>query len=203
MAIMNGIRGLTVEVHSNGQALREYDDPDEEELDGNEIAKYIQAKSRASFMIRTIFSRHFQYRQLYDIVVRTFVDGQKIQNNIISRDDLLRHKGYVSDVRGLPVYSHRGWVQKPFLFAAVETGTFCCLYSQSHRLLKALDNANVQTLAADRKKQLDAIGSVEVRLYRVHAISQAASPKTGAKFIDPGTIPEKALKGRAISHKLA
>ncbi|KAK3082362.1 hypothetical protein LTS18_004274 [Coniosporium uncinatum] len=65
------------------------------------------------------------------------------------------------------------------------------------------DDADIRKISESRKKQIDAVGSIEMRLYRTHAASKSVSRTKCDNYADVGIIPEKALKGRAISHKLA
>lgn len=59
---------------------------------------------------------------------------------------------------------------------------------------------------ANKKKSIDALGEISVKLFRVKVTSKAEQPK-GDEMKDfekqkrDAKVPEKALKGRAVSHQ--
>lgn len=57
MAVLDKV---IVRVIVNGQALEEYDDPDNKERESGKTVKYIESQSSVEFSVRVDFSREFR-----------------------------------------------------------------------------------------------------------------------------------------------
>lgn len=79
MAVIPGIKGLSVRIIVNKQPADEFADPDEKEtmrgLDARGISKYIEAKTNTSFTVRCKRSARFPLFD-HDLIISVQLDGK-------------------------------------------------------------------------------------------------------------------------------
>ncbi|KAI4714875.1 hypothetical protein J4E89_000558 [Alternaria sp. Ai002NY15] len=117
MAIYPDFPGLEVKVCVQGQPLHEYDD--DKIPEPNTTTKYIEARSDETFSIVTVFKPPFPNQ--YDVGVRTYIDGVKMNTRIRKRDEILQRPMSSSHH-----YSCQGgeWVKQKFTFAKLNIGKY-------------------------------------------------------------------------------
>ncbi|KAJ8131207.1 hypothetical protein O1611_g2423 [Lasiodiplodia mahajangana] len=191
MAIHEDVPGIEVTVRCAGQALPEYEDPDDH--DNDDVAacplgtKYIECVDDTEFdvCIRVGPAYSWGYRH-HVLKVATFVDGKYVRGSLIRSKDAI-HGGYAIEcVEGQESRSSRTgqWSKRKFKFAMVKT----------------VDDAQKERLEKDIKVA-KGLGTIEVKFTRVLDCGPSTSDYGGWKS-SSGTLElaEKSLKGKAISH---
>ncbi|KAE9969443.1 hypothetical protein BLS_005354 [Venturia inaequalis] len=182
MAVFPDLPGYEAKIVVDGVECAEYPAPDDlDEDDPNLVTKYIEATPGAKFQIHVYVRPEAQALRFNSIVARIVVDGQKI------RSPIWRKRCGTSEVRitrGLEEQSATGWQMRDLMFSVLTTD----------------DNAE-QKISKKLEKQINTLGEIAIKFCRVDVEgSIAAKP---FKWTDrTETIPEKALKGKAISHKV-
>lgn len=74
MAVLDAYPGLTTEITVNKEPLTEYDD-DESETSPTEVTKYVEARTGADFVIKTIFRKPFPTEN--GVEISCSVDGRR------------------------------------------------------------------------------------------------------------------------------
>jgi hypothetical protein len=115
MAILPSLEGAEVYVRVNNQALPEFQDPDHEETSPNEITRYVQAVTGATFDVEVRSTPRFKYCQR-DITVKVFVDGAYITGKILGKEHMLP-RGHSEIVAGLEVDQGNGFYVQELKFA--------------------------------------------------------------------------------------
>ncbi|KAJ4361290.1 hypothetical protein N0V95_001992 [Ascochyta clinopodiicola] len=85
MAVLDAYPGLTTEITVNKKPLAEYDG--EEETSSTEVTRYIEARSGADFVIKTLFKAPFSTEQ--GVETSCIVDGNRGPRCGIAHNELL------------------------------------------------------------------------------------------------------------------
>ncbi|KAF2491026.1 hypothetical protein BU16DRAFT_141592 [Lophium mytilinum] len=183
MAILNDLPGLKVEIVVNGQTLKEYDDDDEDpEEKPRTVTKYIEATSGASFEVRFTFTRLFSL-SMYSFAMDIYLDGKFMDNMCIQKNDLFKGPIELTGVR-----SKKGeqWYLEKFCFSKL-----------------AIDDGDPRKIGQTVRDALSKVGEISARLRRIEyrGIAEAPTATKSDGLLQFGSVPEKALKGRALSHQ--
>lgn len=181
MAITS-VPGLEANIVVNGKELQEYDDDEDEAAKPNTVTKYIEAISNATFEIRWSISSPFPH-STHDFQVSVYLDGNLIEQVLSPQDRISRPFHTLS---GTHTLEGGRWFEHKFCFSEICT-----------------DDGDARTVGEQLKKTLDAIGEISVKLHRVKVLAATENHKNRqhSEISHVGTLPEKALKGRAISHQ--
>lgn len=67
-------------------------------------------------------------------------------------------------------------------------------------MLMRKDESDLHALSFSDKHRIHHLGVIEVQFYRVNRVTHRAISQDTGNFKGVTTVPEKALKGKAISH---
>ncbi|KAI6787668.1 hypothetical protein KC332_g18181 [Hortaea werneckii] len=183
MAIHPNVPGLTVSIDVAGQDLPEYDGGDAQEASSATVVKYIEAISGAEFGIAFRFDNHVFPFADHAIAVSVFCDG-----NGASRK-LFAPKTTVSGARN-------------FIRDHVEERM------NGDNVYRALMFSDLETSDADVNKgifgKLKTLGMIVVKWHRGRVVPyrrRLAPPPFAGASLAGGRVPEKNLKGQAITHQ--
>ncbi|KAF2809635.1 uncharacterized protein BDZ99DRAFT_463419 [Mytilinidion resinicola] len=184
MAILDDLLGLKVEIVVNGQPLQEYDDEDGEEEKPKSVIKYIEATSNATFEVRVIFGLELpQEHRQYSYTCRVYLDGTYQDGMVFEKRTGLFKQATLRGRR------------------SCKAGEY---YLQTFRFSNlTIDDGDLNAVGQGVKDALNQVGEISVTFQRMHYGGDVA-PIEKSPFTQPshlGTIPEKVLKGRAISHQ--
>ncbi|KAE9991080.1 hypothetical protein EG327_000552 [Venturia inaequalis] len=180
MAVLPGIKGIQVRIDVGGiKNAREYPCMDHNPNPATSVTKYIEAVDGANFTIRIIIIPMFKYRS-NNITGLIDMDGQAVGRPLIMRDNLTAP--HVTKIDGIDVNTGSGWMRRKFIFGNVVTEA----------------SSKVDKAVMERASKL---GEINVRFYRVEVKEEGVMANISQLKEDDDKIPEKALKGRAISRK--
>ncbi|KAI7217773.1 hypothetical protein KC333_g4014 [Hortaea werneckii] len=182
---IDGIGGLRVSIRVGGSDLQEYDDATDYLDDPSNAVKYVQASSGSIFKVHTRIkrsgSRRLQSPSKADTLHYTVIlDGRRIMS-VISRVNNQKDD-YSQDTDGVTENHDGKFLKRPFQFADLTTNDGAS---------KGFDVRRMKGLGEIR---------FEVRWCRTGKRIPAADRSiSGVKSAGQEAIPEKYLKGRAIS----
>ncbi|KAI6800849.1 hypothetical protein KC363_g3908 [Hortaea werneckii] len=186
MAIHPNVPGLTVSIDVAGQDLPEYDGGEAQEASSTTVVKYIEAISGAEFAIA--------YR--FDANVFAFADNAIVAFISCDGDGTSRQ------------------FFKPNTMFSVQRGLFRYRIDRGmngdlvHRAMMFSDLTTSEAeVNKDLLSKLKGLGTIVVKWYKgqvvpVNKRSAVPYPFVGASLTD-GRVPEKNLKGQAITHQTA
>ncbi|CAN9288699.1 hypothetical protein CC77DRAFT_993622 [Alternaria alternata] len=180
MAITTDYPGIKVEVRVAEAVLQEYDD-DEAESSTNAATKYIEATSGSTFDIRFEMTPKWPDNP---VLFRTYVDGRHVRDRIAKQEDF-RGTSYRMLVEGSAYTENERWFTTKFASSALQ-----------------IDDPDVRSAADQLMKDMKEMGEIEVHVFFVKNVRNSSKLELSAMSTsDFGNIPEKALKGRALSHQ--
>ncbi|KAF2651347.1 hypothetical protein K491DRAFT_761121 [Lophiostoma macrostomum CBS 122681] len=179
MAILNGpASGLNVEITVNDIALEEHTD-EAEENPPHTVNKYIEATSGVEFAVRATF----RWGLPNAILLEVHLDGKWARGNFVRQNESRGSKytlildGSISEVNGQ-------WFNQKCCFASLQT-----------------DDSDIRLADDAVKDVVKNIGEISVKCFHVKNLSIAANNSlTTRDTAGLSSVPEKALKGRALSH---
>ncbi|KAI4914146.1 hypothetical protein J4E85_010658 [Alternaria conjuncta] len=181
MAIAKALPKLKVEVFVKNAPLEEHVDDDDQTSD-NEVTKFIEASSGDNFEVKYCFSPGFSIR--HSILVELDIDGEYAAGSVFNPG---------SSVRWDNAYTFKG--SRGFEDGEYYLRKFC--FSQ----LEINDDGDTRTFKDSLKKKLHRVGVISVRFYWATAGATYKTPVTVRQDKNLGVVPEKALKGSALSHQ--
>ncbi|KAI7596034.1 hypothetical protein KC316_g99 [Hortaea werneckii] len=182
---IDGIEGLRVSIRVGGSDLHEYDDTTNQLDDPSNAVKYVEASSGSIFKVHTRIkrsgSRRLQSPSKADSLHCTVIlDGRRITSVISRVND--QKDDYSQDIDGVTENHDGKFLRRSFQFAELTTN----------------DGAS-KGFDVQRMKGLGEI-RFEVRWCRAgKRVPDAGRSISGIRNTGPEAIPEKCLKGRAIS----
>lgn len=200
--------GLDVNLVIDGVAMQEHEDQEAENehpfSNHKTVTRYVQAVSGANFSVDLHMQQHFPYKH-HDIAVRLLLDGAVAKQPIIEKGRL--QSRFTHKFKGIEKLINGQWQLNRFAFADLRTckstpdSGVHTIYAAC--MMKANPKSADGAPKADLKEKLSRMGEATVELSRVAVVGQAYAA-TGASYdtYTPavnGAVPEKALKGRAIS----
>ncbi|XP_014558613.1 hypothetical protein COCVIDRAFT_14245 [Bipolaris victoriae FI3] len=183
MAITRENPRIKVHVECNGARLQEFD-----EDDGNTttttVTKYVEAKSGAEFAVQVEVHQPFPR---YAMIVKLYIDGNSVRSRIIGDHQYQSAKGSVKRVFNTTVTKiadGQRTLQK-FCFSELQ-----------------IEESYDYNLGDGLIKDLKSIGVITLKAYYIENLREVRSNR---KYIEKkqtgvGPIPEKALKGQALTH---
>lgn len=192
--------GVSVELRTNGQALPEYVDEDNNDGDHRIVTRYVEATSNTEFSIHLHTDASFPYR-FDDLNVSIRIDGQEVYCPCIYAKPHLCHifSHFVSNINGV---GHR----RAFAFGELKTSeyAFALLERQHISDFCVADEAPAKLEGIKLKDLLSSLGEVTIALKRGKILGRH-EPQSNSGQIPSQTydsVPEKALKGRSISNRV-
>ncbi|KAL0261713.1 hypothetical protein SLS55_003143 [Diplodia seriata] len=190
MAVISDIPGLKVEVRVHGQALDEF--PSEDESDTSDTAtRYIEATSGVEFTVRITYDEALDPRyKSCDIQSRLELDGKPADKRNTERKDWIGKERKEVNYSGSRSLENGKWYFRTMAFSQVNIVD---------------ENDQVQRSVAEAEA-IKSLGEIKVTIWRCKVprgsrpLSPSKYPRRNFNFID--NIPEKKLKGRAISHQV-
>ncbi|KAF2872367.1 hypothetical protein BDV95DRAFT_381960 [Massariosphaeria phaeospora] len=175
MAVLTLQPGLKVEIHVNGQALNEWID-DEEDCPPNTVIKYVEATSGAKFEVHFTYCREFLAK--HEVVTRVYLDNKYADGSVHTPRSDAHHIG------GAREFINGKHYMRDFRFSRINA-----VDNDTHHLTKNL------------KKTLDRVGTIRVDFVWVIRKATIQISESTLSISELGTVPEKALKGKTISHQ--
>ncbi|KAL1648463.1 hypothetical protein SLS58_002218 [Diplodia intermedia] len=189
MAIISDIPGLRVEVRVHGQPLDEF--PSEDEPDTSDTAtRYIEATSGVEFTVRITYDEALDPRyKSFDIQSRLELDGKLADRSNTQRKDWIRKERKEVNYYGSRSFENGKWYFRTMAFSQVN------IVDENDQILRS--DAEIQAFRS--------LGEIMITFRRNKVSSRSRTtpirPRAdNSKIID--SIPEKKLKGRAISHQV-
>ncbi|KAH7125781.1 hypothetical protein B0J11DRAFT_487707 [Dendryphion nanum] len=174
--------GVTANVCVNDVAVREYNDDDVEEEDGQvSVTKYIEATSEAPFKLEISFQEHHRTAHGVDIIV--FLDGENVFQCV------LRHYKLKTT---MTCTGWRGWAD----------GSFC---TRKFRFTELKIAEDIAPSSIETREALKRAGQISVKLRRITNIRSSTVTSrrwtgTSQEQYYPNAVSEKDLKGKTITH---
>ncbi|KAK4951354.1 hypothetical protein LTR10_010327 [Elasticomyces elasticus] len=206
MAIHPYLPGLSVSIDVAGQDLPEYNDEDQDEANPMECVKYIEAVSGAEFGFATRFDTNTFPHANKNIVLHNNLDGQIVGQCSFDPEQM---RGFGQDgrlvVRGAITGSNQGLITQPMLFSELKI----CEEAPDKALMGKLGNLGTITVGCylARLEPQEPIESQrplgrKARRRNVKNVNTTPDETTTFKpLLADGRIPEKNLKGMALSHQ--
>jgi hypothetical protein len=178
----------------------EYDDPDEEPSNPNEVIKYVEVQSGGFFEVKCIIDHSYKFKDENALCCDVYLDGSK---NRIGR--LLRKRSFEDDrsagrpcrirINGKNTMEAKGPMLYKFQFADLETREML-LQTRVVMLTLWAGDLTTQDDIASFKEQYGGLGTMLVKISRVNMLDQIPGSAASGKDLD--AVPEKALKGRPL-----
>ncbi|KAF1830663.1 hypothetical protein BDW02DRAFT_633451 [Decorospora gaudefroyi] len=181
MAVTEAHPRVRVSVQVHGVPLEEYND-DEESASPNSVTKYIEAQSGAEFSIKAEVTRPFPS---HTILMNIYLDGKNTIGRYLEAYTFVG-TSHVSCVEGVKQHTGNKSLLQKFCFLELN-----------------IDDSHVPAGSDNLMKDLKDVGEITVKAHYVKNLRLArvqggkVDQKDTGNF---GKIPEKALKGRALSH---
>ncbi|KAL1797330.1 hypothetical protein ACET3X_003936 [Alternaria dauci] len=180
MAITTDYPGIKVEVRVDQVALQEYDD-DEAESSTNTMSKYIEATSGSEFDIRFEITPKWPD---HSVSFTSYIDGLSVQSYLVRQDRFMgaSHEALIAG----PTHTKNGqWFISKFAFSALK-----------------IDDSDFRSAEDQLMEDLKEMGEIKIHGFFVKNVRNSSNQEAPAvSTSDFGNIPEKALKGKALSHE--
>ncbi|KAE9985901.1 hypothetical protein EG328_006741 [Venturia inaequalis] len=182
MAVFPDLPGYEAKIVVDGVECAEYPAPDDlDEDDPNLVTKYIEATPGAKFQIHIYVRPGARALRKNGVCALVVADGQSIQEPLW-RKRQSSSEAYI--IEGFEEKSATGWQSRDLMFSVLAT-----------------DDNTAHKISEELKQQIDTLGEIRIEFYRINVKRPTTAPST--EWTDrTETIPEKALKGRAISQKI-
>lgn len=197
-------KAIEVKVVVNGTPAQEYDDDDQETIAHNTVTKYIEAISGAEFEVQFELKRSYRFPSQH-LVFQISVDGRVLDNSVVSKEEFAeRGQAWVGSLKGIMRSHGETWSLERFRFSEIKTSQSTCMYSRGAQLNKAGDD-QAESANADLKLATAQIGTITLEVHRktkgvLHEAGTRGSGWHWDELKELGTLPEKILKGQALTH---
>ncbi|KZM22349.1 hypothetical protein ST47_g6512 [Ascochyta rabiei] len=183
MAVLPSQPAIEVSVVCNGAALQEYED-DEDAPNGTVMTKYVEAVSGAEFHVRWTITKPWPQ---YTILFELWLD-QKYTDSEFAQQKHFNDPSYSSTIEGATSMINGQSFLHKFCFAAL-----------------TVDENKAGQLEKNIMQDIQKMGEITVKAYFVKNLSPSATVDQALpnKIEQVGKIPEKALKGRTLSHQIS
>lgn len=182
MVVLDSLPGLDVEVHVSGKPADEFKNNDEED-ERRQATRYIEAVSGAEFAVQwTFHAAEFKYRN-WAINGIVYVDGKYADGRIFRPDTVKHLESFTVKMTGVWKKEKGRYVERPMMFSDL-----------------MIDEAGQSAAIKGLKEKLDLLGEITVKFYRGRAVPSVGEGSRKS-FATIDKVPEKALKGRAVSHQ--
>jgi hypothetical protein len=178
MAILKPFE-CTVEV--DGVAIEEYEDEDTEQANTTTLlTKYVEAASGANFSLKFTVQPGWTMKADY-IAWYIYLDGTPGGGGIVPSESYDGDRSHTSLLSGVSSGAGNNWTLRKYKFADITTG----------------DKPDDLT-PEEMKKRYEKLGNITIEIWRMkflRKVDESQEPRHGAL----GVVPEKALKGQALS----
>lgn len=212
MTIVTGIPGLEAEVRVNGLRAMEYTNEVKEDSTKTTI-RYIESVSGAKFSVHSTCTETFNHSK-NDILMAVHVDGQKIGSRFFTNAVARVKRSLINvSIPGMKYRQNKESKIKPLIFSNVDIGIcvhspnvlstffFSSVSSTAKYSLCSSADENDSGFAGDQsEKKLRSLGEIRLLFYEGRKRGLQNFPSRPRLLETPDKVPEKALKGRAISH---
>lgn len=199
---------MKASVAVEGHKLQEYDDPDEEvDPQSRTVTKYIEAAAGKAFIIRfsLLLKDGFDFAGADFVSWDIHLDGLGTTSTAIRRDKTTNPPGqkrFKDKKSGAMSGSGNKWIKRDFVFANIELCTFSKVPFLFLELTYHAGDQPQHMDPSDLKKKYENIGKIEIKVWRW--TGHRRSKKKGSHSVSDkagvgGKVPEKAVKGQAIS----
>ncbi len=198
MAILPSHPGIKVSIVCNGAALQEYDDEDDE-TQTHVVSKYIEAVSGAEFGIKCEVSPPWPPNTLLFIY---YLDQKWVGGRYAMQISYNPPNWTCIEQGSRTIVDGQSYLHK-FAFAALTIGKrFDKLGPRMVLTIHTADDA-ATNVGAHIMKEIKGMGEITVTAYLVKNVQKSykANYALTSNIADIGKIPEKALKGRSLSHQ--
>ncbi|KAF2441889.1 hypothetical protein P171DRAFT_434489 [Karstenula rhodostoma CBS 690.94] len=184
MAIIEAVPDVSAQVFVNGTPVPEFDNDDDNndnDNTANSVTKYVEVTTGESFSVQCLLKPTFLPR--HDFCVTLNVDGKYGDSMVYRAVRFVQPSGRRFTFEGKRESTGAGQFLRRFIFSGVTT-----------------NDSRLVAVSDDLKKTLKEVGTIYVKFVWVTIQGASANQKNQARtFTNLGTIPEKALKGRALS----
>ncbi|KAK0650602.1 hypothetical protein DIS24_g6713 [Lasiodiplodia hormozganensis] len=198
MAILPDIPGLKVEVKVNREPLEEFRNEDEPDT-SNTVTRYVEATSGANFTVQITYDEALdpKYKD-WDISSALFLDGQRA-DKCTTRREKWRHDGQTTvTFTGVRGFENGEYCLRKMAFSQVN------IVNRTWDL--AVDDNDQIPSSTEQVEAFRSLGEIEVTFRRSKVLPESyPSSKRMSNYQNfniMDSIPEKKLKGRAISHQV-
>jgi hypothetical protein len=205
MAVLQGIPGLSVNVVVDGAACMEYcPTGDSSEDTPTTVTGYIKVHAGAQFEITIEFDQYFLLTD-HDITVHVTVDGSTVRRPLFPKSEwkkLHSEKGIHRTIDGVRIGTGNHWTKRKLMFSTLTTGIFefSHTFPPSEELTIYGDDTPSQTLSSTIQAKIKELGTIALTFHRTKMTTEDKNPITKCPFDNLSVVPEKVLKGKAISH---
>jgi hypothetical protein len=179
--IMAILKPFECAVEVDGVALEEYEDEDTEQANTTtSLTKYVEAISAANFSIKFTIQPGWTMKADY-ITWSIFLDGTPATGGVVPSEIYNGDRSVTSEISGINTGAGVNWTIRKFRFADITIG----------------DNPDDLT-PEEVKKRYEKLGNIVVEIWRMKLLRKLDYlQQPGHDAL--GVVPEKALKGQALS----
>ncbi|KAF1830661.1 hypothetical protein BDW02DRAFT_601471 [Decorospora gaudefroyi] len=184
MAVIDETPGLEMQIHVNGQPLREYsnaDRPDVLLVADKTSERCVEVQSGKIFEIHYSFSPPFAADRPVSMIVT--INGEDVDEPLIRPDDLYGANGHVSS--GVVSGDGERWFRQKYRFASLH-----------------IEECNEEHVPDHLKKKLESVGIITCEFYFLENLRCSPRFRSLRKELERlETVNEKAIKGESLSHQ--
>ncbi|KAH9881529.1 hypothetical protein IAQ61_000255 [Plenodomus lingam] len=179
MAVTKAHPGVKAHIIVNGTRLVEFDDDDAEAGD-NRVSKYVECQSGAEFEVLCKVSRPWPR---CDLALHVYCDGKWAAGRLICKKDQ-NGKAVSETINGHNYGRDNDWHLEKFCFSEL-----------------TIDTSGAPTVKDTSMKKLEELGEITLKVHRVKITKPSGKVCISKDHLGLSSVPEKALKGRALSHQ--
>ncbi|KAJ1338653.1 hypothetical protein MN608_01514 [Microdochium nivale] len=179
MAVISGVPGLRATVRVNGAALVEYDDTESEPSPSGTVTKYIESVDGAEFTILTeVLDEYTWGYKDHELIINVFLDGKCLSGRVLQESS--SQMQFNCSGTKVKMADTNQWMLRNFKFAPLNT-------------------VESSTQTGTTQNDFHDLGTIVVQVRREKPNHGAGKDRV-SNNITALQVPEKALKGKAISH---
>jgi hypothetical protein len=175
------LKPFECKVEVGGVALEEYEDEDTEQANTTtSLTKYIEAVSGANFSLKLTVQPGWTMQADF---IGWFIDldGKQCGGGAVKSESYDGSRSCTSVLHGIASGAGGDWTERKFRFADINIG-------------EVPDDLNPEEL----KQQYEALGNISVKIWRMRLL-EIKDHSEATRHNSLGIVPEKALKGQALS----
>jgi len=197
------IPGVRIEVISNNQSSKLYANPEAEEREDTDVpAHYVEAVTGGTFELRVTLEKEFVRGPCDAVRVGVKYDGEAHRHYRSLLKNSMRHDRVAtfSELRNYNAELGR-WQRGSTAFGQLTTSQYS---NVTHSVKTLLNLSTAEAVCGPSPKELQDLGTISIKVQRVRYTGTYKAPYKPAKGPQQRieNVPEKALKGRPISHSV-
>jgi hypothetical protein len=197
MAVIDDAPGLEVQVHTNGNPLREYIDR-HTTVSKATSESYIEAQSDSTFEIYYSFKAPFPVDRPVSMIVT--IDGKDVDEPLIRPEELYDKDGHVSS--GPISNDGRNWFTQAYRFSPLDISKSSPFSTGMQYTDGCIGEYSEGTIPEDLRDKLQPIGIITCEFYFLNNTRRNQKVAFVHKELEKlGTVNEKAIKGESLSHQ--